>query len=101
LEHEFELGELLVDREVVALARRGEAALRGEAELIEVGVLRGLRDAGLEELLGLEVRALRGDEAEHDGLALRQVAQRLEDPPAPGRPTPQANVDLGEVEEGV
>ena len=63
---------------VVALDRRGEAALRREAELLDVDELRRLVDPPLQLVLRLELAELGGDEAEHDGLALRQEAQRLE-----------------------
>src|ERR1700689_5815686 len=77
-----ELVPLLLLGEVVALLGRGEAALGRQAELVEVGVLGGLVDAALDEVLGLELAALAGDDAEHDPLALGQVAERLEAAPA-------------------
>src|ERR1700749_2444683 len=73
-----ELVPLLLLGEVVALLGRGEAALAGQAELVEGGVLGGLVDPALDEVLGLELAALAGDHAEHDPLALGQVAERLE-----------------------
>src|SRR6185312_5916118 len=66
LQDELQLAELLVGGQVVALARGREAALRREAELVDVHVLRGLLDAALEVVLALELRALRRHEAEHD-----------------------------------
>src|SRR4051812_31297627 len=55
LDDEPELVDLLLDRERVALDGRGEAALRGEAELLEVDVLDRLLDPALEQVLRLEV----------------------------------------------
>ena len=58
---------------------RREAALRGQAELLERGVPARLLDAPLQLVLRLEGSALRRDEAEHDLLrSRRQEAQRLE-----------------------
>ena len=78
LDDQPQLGELLVEGERVALDGGGEAALRGEAELVERDVLRGLVDPALEGVLVLERAALGGDQAEHDLLALRHEPQRLE-----------------------
>src|SRR4051812_21799220 len=79
LDDQAELRPLLVLRQLVALDRRGEAALRGQAELLERRVLRRLLDATLQLVLRLELAALRRHEAEHDLLlALRQEAERLE-----------------------
>ena len=69
---------LLLDAERVALDGRGEAALRREAELVDVDVLRRLLDPALEEVLGLELARLGRHQAEHDDLALGHEAQRLE-----------------------
>ena len=62
----------------VALDRRGEAALAGQAQLVQGDVLRGLVDAALEVVGGFQVRALGGDQAEDDLLALRDEAEGLE-----------------------
>src|SRR5882672_11059209 len=51
---EAELGDLVVERHVVALDRAGEAALRGEGELVEGDVSRRLVDAALQLVLVLE-----------------------------------------------
>ena len=48
LDHEAQLGGLLLDREGVALLGGREAALRRQAELVDVDVLRGLLDAPLD-----------------------------------------------------
>src|ERR1700733_11614340 len=86
LDDEAKLVPLLLLGEVVALAGGGEAALRGQAELVDVRVLGGLLDPALDEVLGLKLAALAGDDAEHDPLALGQVAQRLEAAGALGGP---------------
>src|SRR6266849_8524352 len=69
---------LLVLAQQIAFLGGGEAALPGQAELVERGMLRGLLDAALEPILALERAALGGDEAEHDRLALGQHPQRPE-----------------------
>src|SRR6185503_10567303 len=74
----LELGPLLGLVEDVALLRRREAALRREAEPIEVSEFRGRVDPALQFILALECAALRRHEAERDALALRQPLQRLE-----------------------
>src|SRR5262249_60315888 len=73
-----QLRPLLVLGQDIALLARGEAALRGEAELVEVDEFRGLLDAALERVLLLERAAFGGCEAEHHPLALWHEAQRLE-----------------------
>src|SRR5438132_10930365 len=73
-----QLRPLLVLGQDIAFLARGEAALRGEAELVDVDEFRRLVDAALERVLGFERAALRGDEAEHHHLALGHEAQRLE-----------------------
>src|SRR5438874_10066627 len=73
-----QLRPLLVFGQNVALLGRGEAALRGEAELLARRKLRGLVDAALDVVLLLQRAAFGGDEAEHHGLvAFRQKPQRL------------------------
>ena len=76
--HKFELRHLVGDRHVVALDGAGEAALRAQGELIERAILPRLLDPALQRVLRLELRQLRRDEAEDDGLALRHEAQRRE-----------------------
>src|SRR3954453_1898546 len=73
-----QLRPLLVLGQDIAFLGGGEAALRREAELVEVDVPRGLVDAALELVLGFERPALRGDEPEHDHLALGHETQRRE-----------------------
>ncbi len=62
----------------VALDGGGEAALGGEADLVEVDEAAGLLDAALEGVLGFELASLGGDEAEDYGFALGDEAQGLE-----------------------
>src|ERR1700716_2695718 len=73
-----QLRPLLVLHQDVALLGGGEAALRREAELVEVDEPRGLVDAALELVVGFERPALRGDEPELDHLALGHETQRRE-----------------------
>ena len=89
----------LLDRQRVAVDRRGEAALGREAELVEVDELRGLLDPAFEEVLGLELAALGGDQAEHDDLALGHEAQRLEAAGACVVPLHEEAVDVELVEQ--
>src|SRR6516225_1299141 len=69
---------LLVLAQQIALLGRGEAALAGNAELVERSIFRRLLDAALELVLAFELAALGGHDAEHDELAFRQHAQRFE-----------------------
>src|SRR4051794_33401488 len=78
LHDEAQLRDLLLVRQRVALDRRGEPALGRQTELVDVHVPGRLLDAALELVLGLEVPALGGDQAEDDELALGDEAQRLE-----------------------
>ena len=94
-----QLGPLLLLAERVALDGRGEAALRREAELVDVDELRGLLDAALEQVLALELALLGRDEAEHDELARRHEAQRLEAARARVVPLHEEPVDRELVEQ--
>src|SRR5829696_9404369 len=73
-----ELGALLVLAQQVAQLRIGEAALRRQAELVDRCELGRLVDAALELVLALQLAGLRRHDAQHDLLALREKAQRLE-----------------------
>ena len=90
-----------LDRELVALERRGEAALRREAELVDVDVTRCLFDPSLQLVLRLELAALRGHEPEHGDLSLRQEAERLEAAGALVVPLEEVPIDFELVEEGL
>src|SRR5262249_61194540 len=57
---------LLVLAQQIALLGRGEAALAGNAELVERRVFRRLLDAALELVLAFELAALGGHDPEHD-----------------------------------
>src|SRR4051795_1697749 len=98
LDDQAQLRPLLLLGDRVALDRRGEPALRREAELVEIDVLRRLLDAALELVLRLELAALRRDQPEHDDLALRHEAQRLESARALVVPLHEEAVD-GELAE--
>src|SRR5437763_13609662 len=91
---QLELCLLLLDGEVVAVVRAREAALRREAHVLERHVLRGLIDTALEMVLALELRQLGADEAEHDFLALRHEAQRLEAAGALGVVLEEETIDV-------
>ena len=74
-----ELRPLRLLGEDVALLGGGEAALRGEAELVERREFGRLVDAALDVVFPLERPGLRGDQAEDDAfVALGQEAERLE-----------------------
>src|SRR5499427_10424993 len=73
-----ELVPLLLLAEVVALLGGGEAALRGQAQLVDVHEPRGVLDPPLQLVLALQIAALGGDQPEHDPLAPRHEPQRLE-----------------------
>src|SRR5215469_9771130 len=78
LDDQLELGHFLLVPQHVALDRRGEAALRRQAELVKRHELGRLLDPPLERVRVLQFAALGGDQAEHDHLARRHEAQRLE-----------------------
>src|SRR5947209_20399452 len=67
---ELELRLLLLDGEVVAVMRAGEAALRRQAHVLEGHVLRCFVDAALEMILRFERRQLGADQAEDHLLVL-------------------------------
>jgi len=62
----------------LAVHRAREAALRRQAQLLERHVLGGLVDAALEVVLRFELAELGRHQAEDDGLALGQEAERPE-----------------------
>src|SRR5262249_1892965 len=68
--------------EQVPLPGGTKPALRRERGLVDADVFRRLVDPALERVAAFELAALGGDEAEHDGLALRHEPQRLK----PARP---------------
>src|SRR6266566_2690536 len=78
LDDQAKLGGLLIGCEHVALDGRGEAALRGQAELVERDVPGRLVDPPLDHVGVLQLAALAGNQAEHDHLARRHEPQRLE-----------------------
>src|SRR5204862_8135427 len=78
VDEQLELAPLVVPRDLVSRGDRGEAALRAEGQAIDGDVFRRLVDPPEEIVLRLELRGLRGDQAEDDGLVLRDEAKRLE-----------------------
>src|SRR6266487_6597257 len=75
---EGEFGELLVVGEGVAFDGGGEAALGGQAQLVEGEVGGGLVDAAFEGVFGFQVAAFGGNQAQHDHLGGRDEPQRRE-----------------------
>src|ERR1700683_2789211 len=74
-----QLRPLLLFGQDIAFFRRGEPALRRQAELIESHVFGGLVDPPLDVVLLLQLAGLRRDKTEHELLlALGKKAQRLE-----------------------
>src|SRR5262249_14191473 len=94
-----QLRPLLVLGQDIAFLARGEAALRGEAELVEIDEFRRLVDAALKRVLLLERAAFGGDEAEHHHLALGHEAQRLEAAGAVAVVFHEVGVDVDLVEQ--
>src|SRR6266542_6285739 len=78
LHHQLQLPALVVGGDAVAEMRAREPALRGKAQVLQRHELRRRLDAPLELVLGLELRLLGADEAQHHLLPLRHEAQRLE-----------------------
>ena len=77
VDHQRELGLLLVRGQHVPGRSGGEPALRGEREALERHVPGGLVDPPPQLILGLEDRRLGRDEAEHDHRARPDEPQRL------------------------
>ena len=63
-------GPLLIFSQEVSFLGRGKAALRRQAELIEADVFGGGLDAAFKLILGFQIPALRGHQAQHHGLVL-------------------------------
>src|ERR1051326_5240783 len=70
LDDHRELRPLLVLGQDIALLGRGKAALRREAELVEIGIFRRLLDPPFDVVLLLQRAALRGDEADRKSTRL-------------------------------
>src|SRR5262245_34079283 len=78
LDYPFELPPLLLVREKVAVVRRGKAALRRKAQVLERQMARSGVDAPLQRVLALELPNLGRNEPEHDLSVLRRKPQRRE-----------------------
>src|SRR3954468_19876982 len=78
LDHQAELGDFPRDIHGVAADAAGETALRAQCELLQRRMLRCFVDPALELVLGFELAALGGDQAEDRDLALGEKTQRLE-----------------------
>src|SRR4051794_28761105 len=99
LDHQAELGDFARDIHGVAADTAGETALRTQCELLQRRMLRRFVDAALELVLGLELAALGGDQAEHRDLALGQKTQRLETAGARAVVFEKVAVDIDRVED--
>src|SRR5271155_3782817 len=73
-----QLGPFFVLGQYVALLGRGEAALRRQAKLVQIGEFGRFLDAALERVLGFERTGLGRDQAKHREAALLQPLERLE-----------------------
>src|SRR5579862_7114225 len=73
-----ELLPLVALAQIIAVRRRGEAALMAQGALVERDVATRLLDPLLDLVLSLDRRTLRAHQAEHDRLALWGKAQRRE-----------------------
>src|SRR5581483_7138510 len=76
--NQLQLAALVVRTEQVAFGHRREPALWTDRELLGRHVLRGLVDAPQQVVFSLELALLGGDQPQHDSLAARHEAQRLE-----------------------
>src|SRR5215211_1834984 len=101
LDDHAQLGPLLVLGKRVALLRGGKAALRREAELVEMDVFAGLVNPALDVVLLLKNARLGGYKAQYDGLALRQEAQGLEASGTVRIPFHEIAIDRHAVEENL
>ncbi len=99
---EIELPLLVVERDLVALFCRGEAALRRDAELVEIDMAGCCIELALQRIERLEIAGLGGDESRHDALlALREEPERLEPAGALRVILHEEDVDARLVEDGV
>src|SRR4029077_8860956 len=95
----LELGPLLVLGQDIAFLGRGEAALRRQAKLFEIGELGGFLDAALDGVLGFQGAGLGGHQAEHRAAAFLQTPQRLKTAGAVGVVFHEIAVHLDLVEQ--
>src|SRR5262245_19071377 len=75
---ELELETLLVERQSIALRRRGKPALWADREALDRDDPRRLGDARFKLGHRLEAGLLGADEAQHDRPVVRHVPQRFE-----------------------
>src|SRR4029079_8749749 len=99
LDHQAELGDLARDIHGVAADAAGETALRTQRELLQRSMLRSFVDPALELVLGFELAALGGDQAEHRDRALGEKTQRLESAGARAVVFEEVPVDINLVED--
>src|SRR6516162_8517999 len=94
-----QLRPLLVLGENIAFLGRGEAALRRETKLIEIGETGGLLDAPFDRVFTFQRAVLGRDQSEHRGAAFLQARQRLKAAGARGIVFHEIAVHLDAVEQ--
>src|SRR5579864_1599360 len=95
----LELGPLLVLGEDIAFLGRGEAALRRQAKLLEIGEFGGFLDAALDGVFGFQRPSLGRHQAQHHAAAFLQTPQRLKTAGAVGVVFHEIAVHLDLVEQ--
>src|SRR5262249_46510099 len=99
LDRHAQLGPLFFLRQHVAFFAGGKAALRAQAQLVEVDEFCGFVDAPPDRIPRLELPGLGGDQPEHHGAVLRYQPQRLEAAGALGVVFHEIAVHLDAVEQ--
>src|ERR1700724_2743928 len=94
-----QLGPLFLFDESIPFLGRGEAALRREAELLEIGEFGGFLDAPLDDVLGFQRAGLGRHQAEHSKAIFLQALERLKTAGAVGVVFHEIAVHLDLVEQ--
>src|SRR6202035_1332737 len=95
----LELRPLFLFGESIPFLGRGEAALRRQAKLLDIGEFCGFLDAALDGVLGFQTAGLGRHQAEHRAAAFLQTPQRLETAGAVGVVFHEIAVHLDLVEQ--
>src|SRR3984893_2265305 len=95
----LQLGPLFLFGKSIPFLSRGEAALRRQAELLDIGELGGFLDAPLDRILGFQGAGLGRHQAEHRAAAFLQTPQRLKTAGAVGVVFHEIAVHLDLVEQ--
>src|ERR1700730_12853769 len=95
----LELRPLFLFGESIPFLGRGEAALRRQTELLEVGELGGFLDAALDGVLGFQGAGLGRDQAEHSEAIFLQALERRKTAGAVGVVFHEITVHLDLVEQ--